>query len=172
MTPLRQRMVEDMKIRHFSPETRYRYILAVEKFAQHFGRSPEHLGRERVREFLVYIHETGASYHVLSSYVSALRFLFRITLRKPWTAEDIPFPRQRKHLPSIPTREEVLRLLRSISNISHRAVLTTCFAAGLRVSTSRPWACPSVDRRFGADNRNTDHQPHGVAGVRTETASR
>ncbi len=49
MTPLRQRMVEDMKIRHFSPDTRYRYILAVEKFAQHFDRSPERLGRERVR---------------------------------------------------------------------------------------------------------------------------
>ena len=145
MTPLRQRMVEDMKIRHFSPETRYRYILSVEKFAQHFGRSPERLGRESVREFLVYIHETGASYHVLSSYVSALRFLYRITLRKPWTAEDIPFPRQPKHLPSIPTREEVLRLLRSISNIKHRAVLTTCYAAGLRVSEAVGLKVADVD---------------------------
>ena len=57
-----------------------------------------------MREFLVYIHETGASYHVLRNYVSALRFLYRITLRKPWTPEDIPFPRQPKHLPSIPTK--------------------------------------------------------------------
>ena len=89
MTPLRQRMVEDMKIRHFSPQTRYRYILAVEKFAQHFDQSPEDLGREQVREFLVYLHGTGASYSVLSSYVSALRFVYRITLRKPWTAEDL-----------------------------------------------------------------------------------
>ncbi len=134
MTPLRQRMVEDMKIRHFSPHTRYRYILAVEKFAQHFGRSPEHLGREEVREFLVCIQETSASYSVLSSYVSALRFLYRITLRRPWTPEDIPFPRQPKRLPSIPTREEVLRFLSSIANIKHRAALTTCYAAGLRVS--------------------------------------
>ena len=109
MTRLRQRMVEDMKIRHFSPQTRYRYILAVEKFAQHFDRSPERLGREQVREFLVYMHETGASYAVMSSYVSALRFLYRITLRRSWTAEDIPFPRQPKHLPSIPTREEIPR---------------------------------------------------------------
>ncbi len=145
MTPLRQRMVEDMKIRYFSPDTRYRYILAVEKFAQHFGRSPEHLGRERVREFLVYIHETGASYHVLSSYVSALRFLYRITLRKSWTPEDIPFPRRRKHLPSIPTREEVLRFLSSISNIKHRAVLTTCYAAGLRVSEAAALKVEDVD---------------------------
>jgi len=145
MTPLRQRMVEDMKIRNFSPATRYRYILAVEKFAQHFGRSPERLGREQVREFLVSIHETGASYSVLSSYVSALRFLYRITLRKPWTPEDIPFPRQPKHLPSIPTRDEVLRFLGSIPNIKHRAVLATCYAAGLRVSEAVGLKIADVD---------------------------
>ena len=137
MTPLRQRMVEDMEIRHFSPQTRYRYILAVEKFAQHFDRPPERLGRERVREFLVYIHETGASYSVLSSYVSALRFLYRITLRRPWTAEDIPFPRQPKHLPSIPTREEILRFLSRISNIKHRAVLTTSPLPRKSIATTR-----------------------------------
>ena len=73
MTPPRQRMVEAMKIWHFSPETRYRYLLAVEKFAQHFGRSPERLGRDCVREFLVYLHGTGVSYNVLRNYVSALR---------------------------------------------------------------------------------------------------
>ena len=55
MTPLRQRMAEDMKLRHFSPETRYRYILAVERFAQHFDRSPERLGSEQAREFLVMV---------------------------------------------------------------------------------------------------------------------
>ncbi len=138
-------MVEDMEIRHFSPQTRYQYILAVEKFAQHFDRSPERLGRERVREFLVYIHETGASYSVLSSYVSALRFVYRITLRKPWTAEDIPFPRQPKHLPSTPTREEILRFLSRISNIKHRAVLTTCYAAGLRVSEAVRLKAADID---------------------------
>ncbi len=145
MTPLRQRMVEDMKIRHFSPRTRYRYILAAEKFAQHFGRSPERLGHEQVREFLVYMHETGASYAVLSSYVSALRFLYRITLRKPWTREDIPFPRQPKHLPSIETREQILRFLDSVTNIKHRAVLATCYAAGLRVSEAVGLKVPDVD---------------------------
>ncbi len=145
MTPLRQRMVEDLKIRHFAPQTCYRYILAVEKFAQHFGRSPEDLGREQVREFLVYLHETGASYSVLSSYVSALRFVYRITLRKPWTAEDIPFPRQPKHLPSIPTRDAVLRFLSHVSNIKHRAVLTTCYAAGLRVSEAVRLKAADID---------------------------
>ena len=145
MTPLRQRMAEDMKLRHFSPETRYRYILAVERFAQHFDRSPERLGSEQAREFLVYLHGTGASYAVLSGYVSALRFLYRTTLRQPWTPEDIPFPRQPKKLPSIPTREAVLRFLSSVSNIKHRAVLTTCYAAGLRVSEAVRLKVADVD---------------------------
>ncbi len=145
MTPLRQRMVEDMKIRRFSPQTQYRYVLAVEKFAQHFGRSPDRLGREEIREFLLCIHGTGASYGVASNYVSALRFLYRTTLRRPWIPEDIPFPRQPKRLPSIPTREEVLRFLSTITNIKHRAALTTCYAAGLRVSEAVRLKIADVD---------------------------
>ena len=135
MTPLRQRMIEDMKIRHFAPGTQCNYIRAVERLARHFGRSPERLGREEVREFLVYlVTEAGVSYGFLSQHVSALRFLYRVTLRKPWCPEDIPFPKQQKHLPAILTREEIVRFLSSIPNIKHRAVLTTCYAAGLRVS--------------------------------------
>ena len=145
MTSLRQRMVEDMNIRHMSPQTRYRYILAIKKFALHFDRSPDGLGREDVREFLVCLQQTGASYAVVSSYISALRFLYRITLRRPWTPEDIPFPRQPKRLPSIPTREEVLRFLGNISNIKHRAVLTSCYAAGLRVSEAVRLKVADVD---------------------------
>jgi site-specific recombinase XerD len=128
-------MAEDMQIRHFAGQTQYQYIRCVERFAQHFGRSPERLGREEVREFLVYLAtETQASYAVLSQYVSALRFLYRVTLRKAWTPDDIPFPRQPKRLPSIPTREEIIRFLEHVPNIKHRAALTTCYAAGLRVS--------------------------------------
>jgi site-specific recombinase XerD len=128
-------MVEDMKIRHYAGRTQCNYIRCVERFARHFGRSPERLGREQVREFLVYLAtESKVSYGVLSQHVSALRFLYRVTLRKPWTPEDIPFPRQPKRLPSIPTRDDILRFLKSIPNIKHRAALTTCYAAGLRVS--------------------------------------
>ena len=147
MTPLRKRMAEDMKIRHMSPQTQYGYIRAIARFAQHFGRSPEHLGREEIREFLVCLQETGASYSVMSGYISALRFLYRITLRRAWTPEDIPFPRQPKHLPSIPTREEVLRFLSRIANIKHRAVLTTCYAGGLRVSEAVSLKLADIDSK-------------------------
>jgi integrase/recombinase XerD len=135
MTPLRQRMIEDMKIRRLAASTQRNYIRSVERFAQHFGRSPERLGREEVREFLVYLTtEAEVSYGLLSHYVSALRFLYRVTLQKSWSPESIPYPRTQKHLPSILTREEIIRFLGSIPNIKHRAVLTTCYAAGLRVS--------------------------------------
>ena len=146
MTPLRRKMIEDMRIRHFAPTTQCGYVRAVEKLAQHFGRSPERLSQDEIREFLVYlVTEIGVSYSVLSQYVCALRFLYRITLRKPWTTEDIPFPRRPKHLPSILTQEEVLRLLNSIANIKHRAVLTTCYAAGLRVSEAVALKVEDID---------------------------
>ena len=74
-----------------------------------------------------------------------MRFLYRITLRKPWTPDDIPFPRQPKRLPSIPTRGEVIRLLKSVPNIKHRAALTTCYAAGLRVSETVRLKVSDVD---------------------------
>ena len=146
MTPLRQRMIEDMQMRRYASRTQYNYVRAVEQFARHFGRSPEGLGRAEVREFLVYLAtEMRVSYGTLNRYVSALRFLYRITLRKPWSPEDIPFPRQQKRLPSICTREQILRFLSSVPNIKHRAVLTTCYAGGLRVSEAARLRVADVD---------------------------
>jgi site-specific recombinase XerD len=124
-----------MRIRRFAPATQCNYIRCVERLAQHFGRSPDRLGLEEVRAFLVYlVTEANVSYGYLCHHVSALRFLYKITLRRPWGPDEIPFPRRETHLPSVPTREEVLRFLASVPNIKHRAVLTTCYAAGLRVA--------------------------------------
>ncbi|MBZ5639179.1 MAG: site-specific integrase [Acidobacteriia bacterium] len=135
MTPLRQRMVEDMTLRRFSPQTQYNYIQHVARFAQHFGKSPADLDLGHVREFLVYLSiEMKVSYGTLAHYVSALRFFYKVTLGRPWSVEQIPYPRKELHLPWIPTREEVLRFLQCVTNIKHRAALMTCYAAGLRVS--------------------------------------
>lgn len=135
MTPLRQRMVEDMKIRRYSPRTVCNYIRCVERFADYFGESPEQLDLEHVRQFLVYlVTEAEISYGLLQHYVSALRFMYRVTLGKPWTPEQIPFPRREYRLPWIPTRDEVHRFLAAATNIKHRMALTTCYAAGLRIS--------------------------------------
>ena len=136
MTPLRRRMIEEFQIRHYADGTQKSYLHCVSRFAQHFGRSPDQLGPEEVRAFLLHlVNDAKVSYGLLRHYVSALRFLYKVTLQRPWDPpQTIPYPRPEKHLPEIPTRDEILHLLSCVRNLKHRAVLTTCYAAGLRVS--------------------------------------
>ncbi len=120
----------------------------MERFAEHFGRSPATMGLEEVRTFLVYLVTAGSvSYGVLCHYVTALRFLYRITLKRPWGPEEIPFPRRETRLPSVLSREEVIRFLENVPNLKHRAVLTTCYAAGLRTSESVHLKISDIDSK-------------------------
>lgn len=135
MTPLRRRMIEEFQIRHYAPGTQKSYLHCVSRFAQHFNRSPDQLGPEEVRAFLLHlVNEAKVSYAVVSIYVSALRFLYKVTLQRPWDLQTIPHPRPEKRLPEIPTRDEILQLLGCVPNLKHRAILMTCYAAGLRVA--------------------------------------
>ena len=91
MTALRQCMIEDMKVRNFSPRTQQIYVDRVAKFAKHFGKSPELLGPEDIRSHQVcLINNKNASRSTLNQRVSALRFLCRVTLGKEWTVQNIP----------------------------------------------------------------------------------
>ena len=135
MTALRRRMIEDMRIRNFSPLTQQAYIRYVARFAKHFGRSPEELGIDDVRQYLVYLVEVvGAKTGTQSQVVAALRFLYFVTLRREWTRDSIPQPRSEKRLPEILSRGEAMRLLDALSNIKHRAILATLYGAGLRAA--------------------------------------
>ena len=134
MTPLRRRMLEDLRIRNFSPHTQKAYIRYVARFARHFGCPPDQLGPEHIRTFQVHLADAGASFSTLTQVASALRFLYRVTLEKDWVVERIPYPKPESHLPVVLSREDVIKFLSSPRNIKHRAILTTCYAAGLRVS--------------------------------------
>lgn len=134
MTPLRQRMTEDMQIRNYSPVTISQYTSYVARFAKHFGRSPEKLSREHIRQFQLHLVQNGSNPCTVTQAVYALRFLYRVTLRKPWQIEEIETPKKLIKLPTVVTRDEVLRLLSAIKNVKHRAMVTTAYAAGLRVS--------------------------------------
>src|SRR2546425_5588325 len=150
MTPLRLKMLEDLRIRNFAPSTQINYIRYVSRFAQHFGRSPDELGPDEIRAFQLHLlQDAKVSYGVLAQFVSALRFFYRVTLGKPWTIERIPYPKAEKPLPDIPTREEILQFLDSIANIKHRTILTTCYATGLRVSEVARLRVEDVDSRRG-----------------------
>jgi site-specific recombinase XerD len=135
MTPLRARMIEDLQIRNFSAHTCKTYIMRVRLFAEHFNQSPARLGAEHIRSYLLYLaREQKASTRVRDQTVSALRFLYRVTLKRIWCVEQIPYPKREHKLPVVLSREEIVRFLAVVKNIKHRALLTTPYAAGLRVS--------------------------------------
>jgi integrase/recombinase XerD len=134
MTALRQRMLEDLQIRNYAPTTIRAYILQVAQFAKHFGKSPDQLGAEQIREYQLFLIKEGRI--ALSTYVqvaSALRFLYTHTLHHQVGIEHIPFPRRELKLPIILSREEVHALLEAPRRLHHRALLTTMYAAGPRV---------------------------------------
>ena len=135
MTPLRQRMLEDLQIRHYSPITIRVYLHAVAEFARHFGTSPDRLRAEHIRQYQLFlIQEKKASQSTLVQTVCALRFLYTHTLRRKIPIERIPFPRREKKLPLILSREEVKALLEAPDNLRHRTLLALLYGCGLRVS--------------------------------------
>jgi site-specific recombinase XerD len=147
MTSLRQRFIEDMQVRNFSPVTQASYIREVSGFARYFNKSPELLGPEQIRAYQVYLtNERKLGVVSISVATSALRFLYRATLKKNWCMADmIPAPKVPKKLPIILSPEEVLRFLDCVAMRKHRAVLTTCYAAGLRISEAVALTLPAID---------------------------
>jgi integrase/recombinase XerD len=136
MTPVRQRMTDDMQVRNLSPLTQTSYVQQVSLFARYFGKSPELLGPEEIRAYQLYLtNEKKLAPSSILIAVSALRFLYKVTLHKDWTVEDtIPAPKKPQRLPVILSPEEVLQFLDCVPGLKHRTILTTCYAAGPRIS--------------------------------------
>jgi integrase/recombinase XerD len=136
MTTLRRRMIEDMQVRNLSSHTQDAYVREVSQFARHFNRSPEVLGPEEIRSYQVYLRkERKLAPSSMIIAVAALRFLYKITLHKDWSLEEvIPTPKMPQKLPIVLSPEEVLQFLGSVRSIKRRTILTICYAAGLRVS--------------------------------------
>ena len=136
MTPLRQRMIEDMRIRNLADATQISYLQHVSQFARYFGKSPDILGEEQIRAYQVHLTQEKKVAPATSIVaVSALRFLYKVTLRREWNMDEvIPTPKMPQKLPIILSPEEVLEFLGCLSNSKHRTILTTCYAAGLRLS--------------------------------------
>jgi len=138
MTPLRQRMIEDMQVRNLALNTQRSYVEQVSRFARHFKKSPEQLGPEDIRTYQVYLtNEKKLAPSSVITAVAALRFVYKVSLKKNWHFEDaIPTPKIPQKLPVVLSPEEVLQFLSCIDSTKHRAILTTCYAAGLRISES------------------------------------
>ena len=147
MTPLRQRMLDDMQIRNLAPATQRAYVEHVGQFARHFGRSPAVLGPEEIRAYQVYLaKDKQVAPATLGVAVAALRFLYTVTLQKRWAVEVvIPTPKTRDILPVVLSPAEVLQFLDSIDTAKHRTILTTCYAAGLRISEAVHLTLSAID---------------------------
>ena len=136
MTPLRQRMTEDMQVRNLALNTQTSYLQQVSLFARYFKKSPESLGPDEIRTYQVYLtNERKLAPGSILIAIAALRFLYKVSLKKDWIFEDvIPAPKKPQKLPVVLSPEEVLHFLNCVGGTMHRAILTTCYAAGLRIS--------------------------------------
>lgn len=147
MTSLRQRMTEDMQIRNLSVHTQTTYKLQVSLFARYFHKSPELLGPEEIRAYQIYLtNERKLAVSSVLIAIAALRFLYRVTLKKDWRFDDIiPAPKKPQTLPVVLSPEEVLQFLNCVANNKHRAILSCCYAAGLRISEAIRLTAPAID---------------------------
>jgi len=135
MGALRRRMEEDLKLKGFSPCTRKIYLLYCRKFAAHYRRSPEHLGEAEIRKFLLHLIQIEqVSYATYRQILAALKFLYTVTLNREWEVGRIPYPKHQKgKLPGVLNTDQLLALLQALRSPKHRAILTSCYAAGLRI---------------------------------------
>lgn len=146
MTPLRQRFIEDMQLRNLAHTTQRSYVHYVADFARYFNRSPELLDLDAVRQYQLYLQETRQlSPQTVNTFVSAVSFLYRVTLEMPWTKDSFPRPHIPQTLPVVPAPDEVRRLFEHIPGIKYRAALMLCFGAGLRVSEAVALQIPHID---------------------------
>lgn len=135
MTPLRKRFLEDMQLRNFSPNTQRSYVHYVADFALFFGRSPEHLDLDAIRQYQLHmLNDLKLSPQSVNTFTSAVQFLYLKTLEMPWKEEDFVRTRIPHKLPVVPSPDEIRRLFDHIPGIKNRMALMLCFGAGLRVS--------------------------------------
>lgn len=141
-------MLEDLQIRHYSPTTIRLYLSSVAEFARHFGRPPDQLGPEHIRQYQLFlIKDKQACQSTCVQLVCALRFFYTHTLNRKIEIERIPFPRRELTLPLILSRAEVKALLEAPTQLRDRAVLTAMYGSGLRVSEATQLKPRDIDAR-------------------------
>jgi integrase/recombinase XerD len=146
MTPLRQRMIEDMRLRNFAPETQRSYIHYIAQFAKYFNCSPETLGVESIREYQLHlIEDRKMAPESVNCFTAAAKFLYMTTLELPWSQAHFPRQHVPGKLPVVLSPTEVAVFFNHIGIIKHRAVLMTCYGAGLRIAEAVSLKVSDID---------------------------
>jgi site-specific recombinase XerD len=134
VSPLRRRMIEDMTIRKLAAKTQQAYIRTIKNFASFLGRSPETASFEDVRRFQLHLAANGADTPAFNHTVSALRFFFRVTLKRHAIVEHTTFIHEPRKLPVVLSPEEMARLLNAAPGLKYKAALSVAYGAGLRAA--------------------------------------
>jgi site-specific recombinase XerD len=169
ISPLRQRLIDDMNTRQFSRETQRNYIRDIGRFATFLRRSPATATADDVRRFQIEQRDAGVPTPTMNSIVSALRFLFTQTLDRPDLARKLIRVAHPRNLPVVLSRDEVLRLLNATTCLKHQAALSVAYGAGLRVAEVAALKVADIDseRRLIRVERGKSLPPRrrGVAGI-------
>ena len=134
ISPLRQRMIEDMHLHKLAPKTQTSYLRAVKKLATYLGHSPDTATAEDLRKFQLHLTDKGTSRITINATITALRFFFDVTIGDKNVVSklnSVPVPRR---LPVVLSREEVSRLLESTRSVKYKAAFSVAYGTGLRIS--------------------------------------
>jgi integrase/recombinase XerD len=134
ISPLRQRMIDDMTARRFSEATRKDYVRHVRTFAVFLGRSPETATHEDLRRFQLHMAQQQISPGSINAAIAALRFFFTVTLERPELVRPLRIVTEPRKAPVVLSPEEVARLLEAAPGVKYKAALSVAYGAGLRVS--------------------------------------
>ena len=134
ISPLRQRMIDDMRMRKLGEKTQYHYLRAVRQFAKYLGRSPTTASVEDLRNYQLHLVDHGVSPASLNSAISGLKFFFSVTLDRPETMAKMQPVHLPRKLPEIMSPDEVRRLIAAAGNLKHQTALSLAYATGLRVN--------------------------------------
>jgi integrase/recombinase XerD len=147
MGRLRDRMVMDMELKNLSPRTIKTYLYWMKQFTIHYGKSPEQLGDEEIRDYLHYILKNKkASQASMNQAYSALKFFYERTLQREWNGSKIPRSKIPKKLPVVLSQDEVQRIFSATKNLKHLAALMVIYSGGLRVGEAVKLKLSDIDK--------------------------
>ncbi len=147
MTPLRQRMLDDMILRNLAPGTQRNYIHHVANFASYFNTNPADLDLQAVREYQLHLLQRGISAETVNGFVSAVKFLYLHTLEMPWTDPQFPRTNRCYRLPVVLSQEEIVQFFDHVPSLKYRAALMTCYGSGLRSSEAVALKIGDIDSK-------------------------
>lgn len=146
MTPLRQRMTQDLHLRGYADRTVEAYVRAVAQLATFYHTAPDRLCEEQIRQYLLHlstVQKVARSTHTIA--LCGIRFFYQQTLGQPWGVLDVARPKRSKKLPVVLSRDEVWRILDAVRIDAYRVCLTTIYAGGLRLMEGLGLQVPDID---------------------------